>query len=282
MRQEPDKVSHRTKAVFELQSESSHNPLFSPFAPTIAKGSLLEVLSVNHDWPLQQLVGETEPNKTKIPTKEEIEKYFWIDQKTFSAVRDYISYECHDIRICRLNSKGELDVLCCKRDPILKEDGTTHDAPLGGFWWSIGGRRMVPHPDSPFAGKFGTLHSVLTIANREVNLDPSDVLGVYELGLGRAEFPTKMTYSGEEQGAKKEPEKAVVLSHPQHSMAFNFVVLVKADTALRPAKNNGDITFISRAQFNSKEVFGRQCAYERIFLEAVFGGWEAVGKDLFT
>ena len=67
-----------------------------------------------------------------------------------------------------------------------------HTAPINDFLWPIGGRRMCPTPGSLLASWFTEYHSALLKAHHEAHVDPKDVVGIYDLGMGTMAYPTSM------------------------------------------------------------------------------------------
>jgi hypothetical protein len=244
---------------------------------------------VHTDWP-QRLVP-LKANNLRLPTKDEIQKSLWISQDAMSEVRDYTCYECTDIRIAMVQGNGELLVAFCRRTdphsdpeslrtPEMNSFSEVHTAPINDFLWPIGGRRMCPAPQSPLASWFTEYHSALLKAHQEAHVQPGDVIGMYDLGLGRMEYRTSMQYRGwgeDASGELRQEIRNIETPHAQQTLGRNFVILVDhAALTLRGDESVRDIQWLSGSEYRLPDVRARFTHYEQQFLDGLFKGWDAV------
>jgi hypothetical protein len=206
-------------------------------------------------------------------------------------VRDSTCYECTDLRIAVVQGNGELLVAFCRRtDPHsnpeslrtaeMDPSSEVHTAPINDFLWPIGGRRMCPAPQSPLAPWFTKYHSALLKAHQEAHVQPSDVLGMYDLGLGRLEYRTSMQYRGwgrDSTGTLYQEIRNIETPHPQQTLGRNFVILVdQASLTLRGDESVRDIQWLSGSEYRLPDMRARFTHYEQQFLDGLFEGWNAV------
>lgn len=254
---------------------------------TTALGSLMVPIVAHHDWP-----GRLVPLRARdlrLPTSREIEESLWISSGGMKEVRDFTSYECTDLRIATVQSNGELLVAFCRRTephndpeslrtPEMNPLSEVHTAPINDFLWPIGGRRMCPAPNSPLASWFTEYHSALLKAHQEAHVDPKDVVGIYDLGMGRMEYPTSMQYRGwgkDTDGSLRQEIRNVEMPHPQRTLGRNFVILVDhISLTLEGDESVRDIQWISGSEYRATGVRERFTRYERHFLDALFEGWD--------
>lgn len=240
--------------------------------PLIAEGAVMEPIAIHADWPDRQLFGAC--RDVQIPTGEVARASLWMEDWQMEAVRNHVVYECHDLRVVKCTN-GELSLLVCRRvEPNPATDGIEL-APINGFWWSTGGRREVPKPNSPLEGKFELVHSVLKKANREAGIQPSDVLGIYDLGVGRTEFSKEMRYvsrAQDDNGEAIEASRTVTLRNPQRTINRNFLVHV-SDDAVVADQSVERLTFLSQREYADPVIRARFCPYEQAFMDAIFAGW---------
>ncbi|NDC37532.1 MAG: hypothetical protein EBZ48_05720 [Proteobacteria bacterium] len=254
-------------------------PLALPRDPTalvvLGKGVVMEPLSINATWTESRLHGPCAA--IKLPSPEEAHASLWMAQPVMDGAREYLSYECHDLRIVKVDKDGRLSLLVCKRaEPAQPADGS-ETAPLNGFWWAIGGRREIPRTDSPLDGRFDLKDSVLHKARRETGIEPQNVLGIFDLGIGRTEFPARMYYVSkwaDAEGQPRESIREVTLSHPQRTINRNFVLLVDTDATIGD-QSVERLSFLSQEQWSDPRTRSQFCEYEQAFIDAIFNGWTA-------
>ena len=242
--------------------------------PLIAHGAIMEPLALHHDWTKRQLHGNCA--EVVLPTKEQAKASLWMDQAIMDGARDYLSYECHDLRIVKVDQLGELSVLICQRTEPALGTASNETAPINGFWWSIGGRREIPKPGSELDGKFSLIDSVLHKARREAGVEPSDVLAIYDLGVGRTEFEREMRYdsfASDSTGSLILTSRHVSLSAPQRTINRNLVVMVNSDGVIAD-QSVEHLSFMSASEYAKPQIRAQFCDYEQSFLDALFAGWE--------
>ncbi len=254
---------------------------------TIALGSLMVPVVAHNDWP--ERLAPLRARALRLPTSREIQESLWISSEGMKEVRAFTSYECTDLRIATVQSNGELLVAFCRRtdphnDPEslrtseMNPFSEVHTAPINDFLWPIGGRRMCPAPGSPLASWFTEYHSALLKAHQEAHVDPKDVVGIYDLGMGRMEYPTSMQYRGwgkDADGSLRQEVRNIEMSHPQRTLGKNFVILVHhISLTLQGDESVRDIQWISGSEYRSTGTRERFTHYERHFLDALFEGWD--------
>lgn len=255
--------------------QSSAPPLPRELTPLIAEGAIIEPLFVNHDW-MNALVHGPCAGIT-LPEKADARASLWMPQEIMDGAREYMSYECHDLRIIKVAPDGELSLLVCKRvEPTPSANGS-ETAPINGFWWSIGGRREIPKSGSPLDEKFQLIDSVLQKANREAGVKPENVQAVYDLGIGRTEFPATMRYVSrgtDADGNAIESSREVLMANPQRTINRNFVLFVDSDSTIAD-QSVEHLTFMSERDYADPRTRAQFCAYEQKFIDAIFQGWKA-------
>lgn len=241
--------------------------------PLVAEGATMEPLFINSEWINFKIHGACDA--IVLPSKDEARASLWMDQAVMDGAREYLCYECHDLRVVRTNQDGQLELLVCKRvEPSSAIDGL-ETAPLNGFWWSIGGRREIPKSGSVLDGKFSLVDSVLQKTQREAGIPPKNVLGIYDLGVGRVEFPARMSYvsfAASEEKAVRKSVREVTLSHPQHTIARNFIVMVNSETTVAD-QSVEKLTWLSESEYADPQTRAKFCDYEKSFMDAIFEGW---------
>lgn len=260
----------------DLSSQRGTPPVVLPTAltPLIAHGAIMEPLALHQDWTNRQLHGACAA--IVLPTREQARASLWMEQAVMDGARDYLSYECHDLRVTRVDNNGELNLLVCVRTEPGLAEGATETAPINGFWWSIGGRREIPKPGSELDGRFGLIDSVLHKARREAGVQPSDVLAIYDLGIGRTEFAKDMRYESFAAGDSGQPlqeSRNVSLSAPQRTINRNLVVMVRSDAVIAD-QTVEQLSFMSASEYAKPEIRAQFCAYEQAFIDTLFAGWE--------
>jgi len=253
--------------------------------PTIAIGAQMKPEIAHVDWLTRK--APVDISRLKLPKKEDISASLWMPQASMSDARDYISYECHDIRIGMVcPHSGQLLIMYCERVEPHKNpeslrtelapiDSSIETAPINGFYWPIGGRRMCPKPGTPLDGKFSIYHSALLKANQEANIETQNVLGIYDLGIGKTEFPRDMRYLSHSifQEESFATIRDVHMPNAQRTVNYNLIILVdKLD--LRGDKSVKDFKFLTEGDLQSSSVKAKFSLYEQSFLHAIFEGWE--------
>ena len=270
-------VESGTRIQQELQGPrlSTARKLPIELTPLIAVGAIMEPLAIRSDWAssANQIYGDC--SKLELPSREQIRSSLWMTQEVMNGARDSMSYECHDLRVVKVDEKGRLHVLVGLRVEPNPDPSGIETAPINGFWWSIGGRRQIPMQDSPLDGKFDLVHSVLLKAHTEAGIEPSSVKGLFDLGIGRTEFPPTMTYVSKretETGEVEESSREVQMKFAQRTINRNIVVMVDSDAVL--ADHTVDrLEFLSAEQYSDPATRAKFCDYEQAFLDALFEGW---------
>lgn len=253
---------------------------------TTALGALMTPVVIHRNWP--ERLAPLRARDLRLPTAQESKDSLWISPEGMQEVRDYTCYECTDLRIAVVQANGELLVAYCRRTdphrdpealrtPEMSPWSEVHTAPINDFLWPIGGRRMSPGPGSPLASWFTEYHSALLKAHMEAHVEPKDVLGIYDLGLGRMEYRTSMRYRGwgiDGEGTLRQEIRNVEMPHPQQTLGRNFVILVDhASVRLQGNESVRDIQWIASSEYRLPGVRERFTHYEQQFLDALFDGW---------
>lgn len=244
--------------------------------PLTALGAVMETIITFTDWKRRAVALDL--RKFKLPTIEEMKSLRIPDVRSMNeVVRSYTSYECHDIHIAVVNPDGSLKVLYCERtDPALERVSHTrelHAAPINGFNWPIGGRRMCAMPGTSLENTYGCAESAVVKAFQEAGIRPEMIKGIYNLGVGRTEFNREMTYLFFDQESQAPSRKSIVMDYPQRTVNTNYVFIVddieiKADATVKNFK------FITEKELQRPEIRAKFSPYYLKFLDALFTGWK--------
>jgi hypothetical protein len=275
-----------SQASFSSGTDSVADNNLTVISPTYALGSKMVPEIIHYDWVNRPVPIDLK--KIKLPSPAEISTSLWMPKTSMNDARDYTSYECHDLRIAYVQpGTKDLLVLYCQRvEPDKNAESLRtaevnsraeiHTAPINGFNWPIGGRRMCAKPGSPLDGKFSVYHSALLKAQQEAGINPKNVYGMFDLGIGCTEFAQDMTYFGHqklENGQAIAARTSIHMPYAQRTINRNFVILtdyidLRADGTVK------DFKFISAADYRNPLTRAKFCSYEQKFLEALFAGWE--------
>lgn len=249
-------------------------------------GATLKVLALSPAWKAQQLdeLSQRPLSSRRLPSKEEVSSSLFAPDAAIQAIRNWSQYACHDIRVVTRKPDGEMLYLATRRlepgksgnidtDSEIVDGHVKHSAPINGCWWPPGGKIMIPFPKSALEQSgFDVVDSILLKLSKEIGLTPDQVVGIHFLGVGETNFSEKMAYvyrGRDEDGSFFEFTVPVKMPAPQHTINKNYIVEVKPETVI-------NLSTLTSAAWIDRQTYERNrpqfCAYEQIFIDAVFKG----------
>lgn len=114
-------------------------------------------------------------------------------------------------------------------------------------------------------------------ARREAGIEPEKVLGIYDLGIGRTEFPASMRYvsmAADAEGLPQESARNIRLANPQRTLNRNLVLVVNTDVVIAD-QSVEHLVFLSQENYADPQTRAQFCQYEQTFIDAIFEGWSS-------
>jgi hypothetical protein len=197
------------------------------------------------------------------------ENFRWYTKEEWSNIRqDPRGYWCHDAALIR-EINGSFEVMICVRSLTgqIKDGFEVHSTPIEGWLWFPGGRNLnncLPSPDfDPANPSDLDIKSLLTVLSRETGLSKEDCIAAWNLGRGKAFYPSDDIYWRNDYGIE------FTMEHPQFTHSAIYVVQVDNDF-LPKGKSVENVTWITEKDYqNMKSEF---CSYMQDCLNSLFAG----------